>query len=76
MQINAHQSCDMQNDKPYVIGFDLGDFSVGMSAIQIDSEGLPTRILNSQSVIHDSGVDPSQRKYGTSRKKGVCKNGG
>lgn len=57
------------NQTTYRIGLDLGPYSVGLSAIQIDDNGYPTRLLNTQSVIHDAGVDPNQRKNGSSRRK-------
>ena len=64
----------------YRVGIDVGLNSVGLSAIEIAPKGSlenpdyfplyspPLRLLSTQSVIHDSGVDPYENKTGTSRK--------
>ena len=51
----------------YVVGIDVGTHSVGFAAIELDSDGLPIRLLNSLSQIHDSGVDPEQSKRAITR---------
>lgn len=55
--------------RTYRIGIDVGLNSCGLAAIEVDDEGMPIRILNAQSVIHDGGVDPSAEKAADSRKK-------
>ncbi len=47
-----------QNPKRYVVGIDLGTYSVGMFATEIDEHDFPTNILSAVSQIHDSGLDP------------------
>ncbi|NEG78247.1 restriction endonuclease [Bifidobacterium avesanii] len=42
--------------------------SVGLAAVEVDSDGMPTRLLNAQSVIHDGGVDPTKNKEAITRK--------
>lgn len=49
----------------YCIGIDVGTFSCGMSAIEVDEQGVPLRILSAVSQIHDSGV--LEHKTATSR---------
>ncbi|WP_455676899.1 type II CRISPR RNA-guided endonuclease Cas9 [Pseudoscardovia suis] len=56
------------SSKTYRIGIDVGLYSVGLAAIQINEDGNPVRILNAQSVIHDGGVDPSAEKSRGSRR--------
>ena len=53
----------------YRIGIDVGVNSVGLAAIEVDESGMPLRILNAQSVIHDGGVDPQKNKEAITRKK-------
>lgn len=53
--------------KRYSLGFDVGLNSLGLAAIELDENDFPVRILNAQSVIHDSGVDPDSRKTSASR---------
>lgn len=53
----------------YRIGIDVGLYSCGLAAVEVDEEGYPLRVLNAQSVIHDGGVDPSAQKVASSRKK-------
>ncbi|MDR1236958.1 MAG: hypothetical protein LBK28_01825, partial [Propionibacteriaceae bacterium] len=45
---------------PYRIGIDVGLNSVGFAAIEVSPSGSPERILNMQSVIHDSGVEEAK----------------
>ncbi|ALA66411.1 type II CRISPR RNA-guided endonuclease Cas9 [Corynebacterium lactis] len=52
----------------YVVGIDVGLFSVGFSAIEVDEKGMPVRLLNSMSLIHDSGLDPNSQKEAKTRK--------
>ncbi len=58
----------------YRIGIDVGLYSTGLAAIEIDDssddprEALPLRILSAMSVIHDGGVDPDKAKSADSRK--------
>lgn len=56
------------SSKTYRIGIDVGLNSVGLAAIQVDDDGMPVRILNAQSVIHDGGVDPNFQKSADSRR--------
>lgn len=61
--------------KRYRVGIDVGLYSVGLSAIEIDEntenplDANPIAILNIQSVIHDGAIDPSAEKSADSRKK-------
>lgn len=55
--------------KRYRVGIDVGLNSVGLAAIEVDDDGMPVRILNAQSVIHDGGVDPTKNKEAITRKK-------
>lgn len=52
----------------YVVGIDVGLFSVGFAALEVDDAGNPIRILNSMSHIHDSGLDPNNQKTAQTRK--------
>lgn len=58
----------------YRVGIDVGLYSDGLTAIEIDDssddprDALPIRILSSMSVIHDGGVDPDNQKEADSRK--------
>lgn len=52
----------------YVLGFDVGLYSVGCCALEVDESGNPIRILSAVSHIHDSGVGPDGQKAGKSRK--------
>lgn len=54
--------------KHYRVGIDVGLSSVGLAAIEVDDAGMPVRILNAQSVIHDGGVDPTKNKEAITRK--------
>ncbi|RSX55612.1 HNH endonuclease [Bifidobacterium dolichotidis] len=53
----------------YRVGIDVGLNSVGLAAIEVDSDDNPLRILNAQSVIHDGGVDPQSQKTADSRRQ-------
>jgi CRISPR-associated endonuclease Csn1 len=69
-----------QNPLDYRVGIDVGLNSVGLAAIQIESQDSlmnkdwfplyspSVKLLSVQSVIHDSGVDPNKSKEGISRK--------
>lgn len=48
-------------------GVDIGLNSVGLAAVEVDLSGAPVRILNMQSVIHDSGVGRDGAKTATTR---------
>ena len=52
----------------YRVGADVGLNSLGYSAIQIDNDGNPIKLLKTLSYIHDGGVDPTQNKSGATRK--------
>lgn len=51
----------------FVVGMDVGSRSLGLSAIEIDEDGTPIRLLSSVSFIHDGGVDPNSGKKRVSR---------
>ena len=51
----------------YVIGIDVGSFSVGMAAIKVDDDGMPLEILSAVSNIHDSGLDPDNARKARTR---------
>ena len=51
----------------YVVGIDVGNFSVGMAAIKVDDDGMPQEILSAVSHIHDSGLDPDNIKSAITR---------
>ncbi len=55
------------SSKKYRIGIDVGDFSVGFSAIEYDDKDIPTKVLASVSHIHDGGRDPSSGQSPSSR---------
>lgn len=63
------------SNKRYRVGIDVGLYSVGLSALEIDEntenplDANPVAILNIQSVIHDGAIDPSAEKSADSRKK-------
>lgn len=58
----------------YRIGIDVGLYSVGLSAIEIDDstdnpfDAMPIKLLSCMSVIHDGAVDPDSNKTADSRK--------
>lgn len=54
-----------KNPKNYKVGIDVGTHSVGLTAIEVDSDGSPISLLSSISHIHDSGV--LEAKTATSR---------
>lgn len=54
--------------KYWYLGLDLGTYSVGFVAIEVDEDGMPVAILNAHSYIHDGGVDPSGHKSKSTRR--------
>lgn len=52
----------------YVLGVDVGLFSLGIAAIEINEDGRPVRILTAVTYIHDGGIDPSKQKSADSRR--------
>ena len=58
---------DFMDSRKYRVGIDVGTNSVGFAAVEEDDSGSPTRFLNTMVVIHDSGVDPEQKKYAITR---------
>lgn len=58
----------------YRVGIDVGLYSVGLAAIEIDDssdnpcEAMPIDFLSIMSVIHDGAIDPSSQKSADSRK--------
>lgn len=57
------------SNRRYRLGIDVGLNSVGLAAIEVSESGMPLRLLNAQSVIHDGGVDPLKMKEAITRKK-------
>ncbi|MGS2664833.1 type II CRISPR RNA-guided endonuclease Cas9 [Corynebacterium glucuronolyticum] len=55
------------NNVNYIVGFDVGLYSVGCCALEVDESGRPVRILSALSHIHDSGLDPDKQKSSTTR---------
>lgn len=53
----------------YVIGIDVGLYSLGVAAIEIGDQGRPVQILNALSHIHDGGVDPNDKDGVRTRKQ-------
>lgn len=51
----------------YRVGIDVGTFSVGLAAIEVDEKDMPVKILSAVSHIHDSGLDPDQIKSAVTR---------
>ncbi|MBV7302777.1 type II CRISPR RNA-guided endonuclease Cas9 [Corynebacterium sp. TAE3-ERU2] len=51
----------------YVVGIDVGSYSLGCAAIEVDEAGNPLQLLNTVSFIHDSGVDPDSNKTANTR---------
>lgn len=64
----------MGNNCRYRVGIDVGLYSVGLSALEIDDssdnpyEAMPLDFLSIMSVIHDGAIDPSAHKSADSRK--------
>lgn len=54
--------------KKYVLGIDVGTHSIGSAAVELNGDDIPISLLAASSYIHDSGVDPTTQKVGTSRK--------
>lgn len=40
----------------YSVGIDVGQYSIGFAAVEVDDVGAPIRVLNMMSLVHDSGV--------------------
>ncbi|MBI9001416.1 HNH endonuclease [Corynebacterium sp. CCM 9185] len=57
----------MSEKHRYLVGIDVGSYSVGMTAVAVDEEGTPTELLSSVSHIHDSGLDPDSIKSAQTR---------
>lgn len=53
--------------KRYCVGIDVGSYSVGLAAIELDESGKPIELLSCISHIHDSGVDPDNAKDAITR---------
>ena len=51
----------------YRVGIDVGTYSLGCTAIEVDDNDQPVNILSSVSLIHDSGLDPDQQKRAVTR---------
>lgn len=60
--------------KRYRVGIDVGLYSTGLAAIEIDDSddnpygAIPMKLLSTMSVIHDAGIDPDKAKSADSRK--------
>lgn len=52
----------------YRVGIDVGSFSVGMAAIEVDKNNFPIRLLSAVSHIHDSGLDKDGKKKAETRR--------
>ncbi|MCX7543395.1 HNH endonuclease [Corynebacterium sp. P5848] len=57
----------MSEERRYLVGIDVGSYSVGMVALAIDDAGMPTELLSAVSHIHDSGLDPDSIKSAQTR---------
>lgn len=53
----------------YRVGIDVGSFSVGMAAIEVDKNDFPIRILSAVSHIHDSGLDKDGKDKAKTRRE-------
>ena len=53
--------------KKYFVGIDVGSYSIGFAAIEVDEENNPSSILCAMSQIHDSGLDPDSQKTAKTR---------
>lgn len=62
-------------DTPYIVGLDLGNYSVGMAAFRVDSKGMPTELLHAVSHIHDSGVGNPKTAESRRAISGVARRG-
>ena len=51
----------------YRVGIDVGTYSLGCTAIEVDENDQPVKILSAVSLIHDSGLDPDQQKRAVTR---------
>ena len=63
-----HSLSNVSEQILYRVGVDVGTHSVGLCAVEIDDGENPIGILNSVVYLHDSGVDPAQKKYGITRR--------
>ena len=54
--------------KHYLVGIDVGSYSVGLSAVEVDEDRNPVGLLSAVSYIHDAGVDPTARKEAVTRR--------
>ena len=54
--------------KHYLVGIDVGSYSVGLSAVEVDEDRNPVGLLSAVSYIHDAGVDPTARKEAATRR--------
>jgi CRISPR-associated endonuclease Csn1 len=52
----------------YRVGIDVGSYSVGLAAIEVDETDRPISVLNMESIIHDAGVDPTANKTAGTRR--------
>lgn len=50
------------------VGIDVGLFSVGMTGLRLDDDGIPIELLSPEVRIHDSGIGPEGKKYAVTRK--------
>lgn len=57
----------MKERTRYRVGIDVGTNSVGLSAVEVDDEGMPISLLSTLTQIHDSGVNPDQAKAAVTR---------
>lgn len=57
----------MTQRKTFTVGIDVGTHSLGCAAIEVDTFGTPTRLLNATVLIHDSGIGPDGSKTATTR---------
>lgn len=51
------------------VGIDVGSYSVGLTAIEVDEDDTPLQILSSLSLIHDSGLDKDGKKEAQTRRQ-------
>lgn len=51
----------------YRVGIDVGQNSIGFAAIEINDDGYPINLLQTNVLRHDAGIDPEQAKTHTTR---------
>lgn len=51
----------------YVVGVDVGLYSIGFAAIEVDDDGSPLSILNQCVQVHDAGISPLEQKVALTR---------